>query len=341
MYTIVDYLKYYKDSNFDEVGFNVMDNLLFSILVYLPIESFDKVKSFDEFCNYSMQYKDIKTNSSLAHIAFDLLKEINGSKRYKSITVSSFVNYRDNNTQFGASKFKIGDKTIIAYKGTDHSSIGWYENFRLLYLFPTYTQSVAYDYLKKNILKSDKNIYLCGHSKGGNLSISSALLCDKTLLKKIVKIYNFDGPGVLSKEFNSERFNIISEKLVNIIPTGSVIGAFLYNQGYDVVESVSSLFNEHYPNSWCIFGTKFVHGKLSKVSQKLHVSTTKGVSELNQNDIRDAIESIINVLGKEGKSDFDFSFNDVKEIIKNMKGIDKNVSRLLITILSNMLNLGN
>ena len=26
-----------------------MDNLLFSILVYLPIESFDKVKSFDEF----------------------------------------------------------------------------------------------------------------------------------------------------------------------------------------------------------------------------------------------------------------------------------------------------
>ena len=29
MYTIVDYLKYYKDSNFDEVGFNVMDNLLF------------------------------------------------------------------------------------------------------------------------------------------------------------------------------------------------------------------------------------------------------------------------------------------------------------------------
>lgn len=78
-------------------------------------------------------------------------------------------------------------------------------------MFPTYTQSVAYDYLKKNILKSDKNIYLCGHSKGGNLSISSALLCDKTLLKKIVKIYNFDGPGVLSKEFNSERFNIISK----------------------------------------------------------------------------------------------------------------------------------
>ncbi len=77
-----------------------------------------------------------------------------------------------------ASKFKIGDKTIIAYKGTDHSSIGGGENFRLLYLFPTYTQSVAYDYLKKNILKkSDKNIYLCGHSKGGNLSISSALFC--------------------------------------------------------------------------------------------------------------------------------------------------------------------
>ena len=69
MYTIVDYLKYYKDSNFDEVGFNVMDNLLFSILVYLPIESFDKVKSFDEFWNYETLKEELESNFSKYFIA--------------------------------------------------------------------------------------------------------------------------------------------------------------------------------------------------------------------------------------------------------------------------------
>ena len=56
MYTIFDYLEYYKDTNLNEININEIDNLLFSILVYLPISSFDKKMNFSEFANYALKY---------------------------------------------------------------------------------------------------------------------------------------------------------------------------------------------------------------------------------------------------------------------------------------------
>lgn len=44
MFTIYDYLDYYKNCSFEEVGFNQMDAMLFACLVYLPIKSFSENK---------------------------------------------------------------------------------------------------------------------------------------------------------------------------------------------------------------------------------------------------------------------------------------------------------
>ena len=41
MYTLKDYLKYYKNVPINKVDINDIDNLLFSTLVYLPIKSFE------------------------------------------------------------------------------------------------------------------------------------------------------------------------------------------------------------------------------------------------------------------------------------------------------------
>ena len=42
MYTIYDYLKYYKDESFNDLPWNMIDNLLCSILSYVPLKSFNK-----------------------------------------------------------------------------------------------------------------------------------------------------------------------------------------------------------------------------------------------------------------------------------------------------------
>ena len=44
MYKILDYVKYYKNISFNDVKLNVMDNLIGSILAYLPVESLQGIK---------------------------------------------------------------------------------------------------------------------------------------------------------------------------------------------------------------------------------------------------------------------------------------------------------
>ena len=44
MFTLINYLEYYKNQSFNDTKFNQMDALLFSCLAYLPLASFDKPK---------------------------------------------------------------------------------------------------------------------------------------------------------------------------------------------------------------------------------------------------------------------------------------------------------
>ena len=49
MYTIIDYLNYYKNLDLEEATFNKIDDLLFAILVYLPVETFQNEITLEEF----------------------------------------------------------------------------------------------------------------------------------------------------------------------------------------------------------------------------------------------------------------------------------------------------
>ena len=45
MYTIIDYLNYYKDTTVKYVKLNSQDFLIFACLSYLPLDSFDEEKN--------------------------------------------------------------------------------------------------------------------------------------------------------------------------------------------------------------------------------------------------------------------------------------------------------
>ena len=203
MYTLKDYLYYYKNTSLEEVNINEIDILLFSVLSYLPIKSFSNELDLTGFINYVNKTVNKNDYSKMGKIAYEILNSIKGSKRYKSLRVKNFINIKNESVQFGACIFCFGTNSIISYKGTDGSVIGWFENFRLGYSYPTNTQLMAIDYLNENVKFKDKNIYVCGHSKGGNLALVSSMEANNNIFKKIKKIYNFDGPGLLKEEFNS------------------------------------------------------------------------------------------------------------------------------------------
>lgn len=334
MFTIYDYLDYYKNCSFEEVGFNQMDAMLFACLVYLPIKSFSENKSYKDFVAYTF-YKD-DYSGVMKPSSFALLNKIKTSKRYENIIISNFKNVRNNDTQFGAMSVRFNDNLLIAFKGSDSSLISWIENLRLNYQYPTYTQNKGIKYAKDNILDSDKNVYLVGHSKGGNLAMCAGMEIPSGLRDKVKVIYNFDGPGFLKKEYE-KKFNLIKEKVVNIVPTGSVVGMCLYNDNFKSVKSKDLAFGEHYPVGWGVFGEFFVKTSLSRVSKQIHEMTTTNLDAVDKKQLGETIEELCKGLGVDYDSDFHLSMSEIWEIIRNMKGIDPKVYKYLTSVMQTLM----
>lgn len=336
MFTIYDYLDYYKNCSFEEIGFNQMDAMLFACLVYLPIKSFSENKSYKDFVSYAYTFYKDDYSGVMKPSSFALLNKIKISKRYENIIISNFKNVRNNDTQFGAMSVRFNDNLLIAFKGSDSSLISWIENLRLNYQYPTYTQSKGIKYAKDNILDSDKNVYLVGHSKGGNLAMCAGMEIPSGLRDKVKVIYNFDGPGFLKKEYE-KKFNLIKEKVVNIVPSGSVVGMCLYNDIFKSVKSKDLAFGEHYPVGWGVFGEFFVKTSLSRVSKQIHEMTTTNLDAVDKKQLGETIEELCKGLGVDYDSDFHLSMSEIWEIIRNMKGIDPKVYKYLTSVMQTLM----
>ena len=75
IFTIIDYLKFYKDTSFDDVRWNDLDNLLGAILVYLPVPSFKEGKNLKELYDYALS-KTLATSSFMAPKAMEILRKL-------------------------------------------------------------------------------------------------------------------------------------------------------------------------------------------------------------------------------------------------------------------------
>ena len=339
MYTIYDYLKYYKDYDTKEVPWNNIDNLLLSIIVYIPLKSFMGTISFDEMCNKIIEFKFTNKTEFLAPKIKELIEIIKDSKRYRKLKFKNFVNKIDKNTQFGAMTCKINGNKIIVFKGTDRSIIGWLENFRLMYEYPTYTQELAYKYLKNNIGLFDKKIYIVGHSKGGNMAMYSAMNLDAFKFHKIKNIINFDGPGFMKKEYDSDKFKKMSSKLINIIPSNSYIGVLMYNSEYVPIKTSARAMNVHYPIYWNTYGTEFVIEKLSNMSKGLHKRTSSQLDNVDCDKFKLYFETTFNTIDYKKTSNISLGLKDIINIFKTVRGIDKETSEYVTSVLKSMIKM--
>ncbi len=324
MYKIEDYLKYYKDTSIKDISLNDLDLAVFAIFAYLPLKPFKGKKKIEDIL---LELNDIKNSLSLGGMtsyAITLINLINKSIRYKNIKFYNLVSIVDANTQFEAIKIKFNKYSIISYKGTNNSIIGWKENFRLSYMYPSYTQAMAKKYFLDNINIFDRNIYLVGHSKGGNLAISTSMEVSNKRIKRIV---NYDGPGLLDNEFNSEKFNNIKDRLVNYLPENSVIGILMNNTNYHYVKADGFGFTCHYMNNWYTYGTMFEESKLSKTSQKLHDNNVESLKVAKKSELEKVIETFFGVVENNGINKFSdihkMNKTTLLKTINQLKGVSK------------------
>ncbi len=337
MYNIYDYINYYKDSSLEEVPWNIMDNLICSCIVYSPIKEFHIAKDI-EYLHIEINKRDNFGKSDLMTPKVKrILTLLVGSKRYKDLMIIDYTDKVNAKTQFGAMTFKIGKTKIISFKGSDGCLIGWQENFRIAYEYPTYTHTLAINYLNEHINFSDKNVYVCGHSKGGNLALVSAMEINSFKFNKIKEIHNFDGPGLRKQEFESKKYLKVKDKLVNIVPEASYVGVLMYSENLNVVTTNELGINVHFPTSWNIFGEHFVTGKLTLFSKELHNSSTKKVENLDYDKVRETMEMAFKTVKKEYSSRINLKLKDFIDILKGLAGADKETTKYIITIITAMI----
>lgn len=216
-----------------------------------------------------------------------LLEALSSSERFSSLGVFAFRYELDDETQtqFCAVSLKLGSKTgpdiFVAFRGTDNTLIGWKEDCNMGFICPVPAQVLAAEYLdeiascssfmgtsgyemscatpcinKSFINKpciNKPNIIVAGHSKGGNLAVYAASFCSSAAQKRIVHVYNFDGPGFDAKVLSRPEYQRICERTTTFVPQSSVVGMLLgHEEPYIVIHSEQSGLMQHDLYSWCI-----------------------------------------------------------------------------------------
>ncbi len=264
MENLFSYVKKWQNYSLLTKEFNNIDSLIFCALAYLK---FDDCLQYDEevtIHDLYLKYQPFNINNNIFYQHSEkLLKSIYNTTRYKDIKVTNYKRINDVKIekQFGAMTFILpSNQRYIAFSGTDATLTGWKENFNLSYLTVIPSQQEAKNYVEEISSKTTDTIFIGGHSKGGNLAMYAAIYCNKKDQEKIIKVYNYDGPGLPKEVFKTKEFLAIQKKIKTYVPKFSIVGYLFYNEtDIQFIFSYQLGFLEHDLFSWVIQNDNFAY----------------------------------------------------------------------------------
>ena len=255
MSNINDYLSWRGDLEIDEKNaFNEIDSMIlsrFSYLIFYRIQ----MEEIETIESISKKMKDFKNEEFRFNGDKELITKLGVSERFKNMKVTDFVekNERETERQFGAITIHNSDEEMyISYIGTDETIYGWKEDFNMSFMDYVPCQIDGKNYFKNIAQKyPNKKIRVGGHSKGGNVAIYSAIMSPKDIQDRIIKVYNYDGPGFNSKLAEKVKDEPILEKIETYLPQESVIGRIMeHKEKCEVVQSIEKGIMQHDIYSW-------------------------------------------------------------------------------------------
>ncbi len=267
---VFDYLEWRGDLSFKESEFNEVDALILTILSYLDYSCTKggrivTLESAIRCCK--VQPEKIRYNGSatdLMRITLDLAIKAAKSARFAGTYVSDYENTvsEEREMQFSAVNFILKDNTVFtAFRGTDVSLVGWKEDFNLTFMDRIPSQLEAEKYAERIHNRFNRPMRIGGHSKGGNVAVWAGAHLSESGKKKLIQIYDNDGPGFSRSFINSPEYRDISEKVITFIPESSIIGVMMEKEDYITIKSSEVSVRQHIPFSWMVTGTQFVRAE--------------------------------------------------------------------------------
>ncbi len=225
------------------------------------------------------------------------------SPRFRDIRVHFFADAFDieREQQFSAVTFVLEDDTaFIAFRGTDMSIVGWKEDLNMAYLSPVPSQQAAAEYLDAvgKRLPFKQKLRVGGHSKGGNLAVYAAMKCSPSVQRRILDVYNHDGPGFRSSVLETPEYRAIESRVFKILPESSFVGMLLADtQSYRVVESTGFGVMQHDAFTWEVSNCDFVYAeKLTDGALYMHKTLSEWLESMPDDQRRLLVEAIFKLI---------------------------------------------
>ena len=348
MANILDYIDWRGDIPFARDPINAVDLLIFSVISYADMDSLfqgERVLTLPELAG---RYLSAGIDqSALAYDPKPVLMKTSESVRFGNVLVGGYVNRLDKETetQFSAVIFQISrDTSIVAFRGTDNTITGWREDFNASYQ-KTHSQDLAMRYLNQI---QDETLYVCGHSKGGNLAIYASSFCNKDVQDRIVSAVSFDGPGFMDETVSAPGYERILSRTMLYLPECTVIG-LLMNQLSEriIVESTETLMMQHNPYSWKVMGCEFVKAKeLSSFSQYVEEIMDGWIKDTTVEEKKNFVNTLFTALEANGAETFQelsaSKLNTISSVLKFLRESNTKDIKTLGDTLSKLIgNTGN
>ena len=356
MATLNDFVIWRGDLSFAQSPFCEVDGAILSIMSYFD---YDIVIGEDElpiplvYKNVVSDYLSVDDSGEIrlglifpTKKYIEILKLIGSSKRYGDIEISDYIN--DVNIkdcyQFSAMTFHLNDGSLaVVFRGTDDTLVGWREDFCLSFMDKIPSQKFAVEYLNFIAEKyPEKSIYVCGHSKGGNLSIYSSVYARDDVKNRIVKAYSYDGPGLSDTAVESDSYRAIAPKLCPFLPQSSTIGAMFNNGSFKVVKSKGVGAYQHDLSMWEVLGPEFVKLKALTHKGQKHQNNFKAMMQkMTIEEKQNFVNIMFSAIEKTGAHTLldmnETMLKNLSLIIKSINGLTKEERELMIEIIKKLL----
>ena len=344
MPSIIDYANSFTKS-FKEAPFSEVDSLVLSELTYSHFDGF--VQPVQHLLCPARRLRDIMSPESAMVILSGihdpegerrLIEAVLKNPRYESLRISRYVSKLDSEKelQFCGVTYLLGGFIYVAFRGTDSTVVGWKEDFNMSFMSTVPAQALAAEYLNATARRFSGKIYVGGHSKGGNLAIFSAVMCDDKVQKRIVNVFSHDGPGFRANTLDKARFGAIKSRIKKTVPQSSLVGMVLESEeAYTTIQSNASGLMQHSPYTWEVENGAFVSlDTITKGAQYIDGVLSKWLADLSDDKREMFVDSLFRVIEATGaKSTKDLSsinIAKIKDALSEIKSLDSETKSFVL-----------
>ncbi len=352
---VIDYIAWRGDIPFSGAGLNEVDNLIFCLLSYVDLDGIVSSNPAEgitvrEAAKEYFFTHDPKEQRPLGLIVpgeiCDLFRAMANAPRYRDLILSGYINEisEEREMQFSVLTIHLsGGGYYVAFRGTDDTIVGWKEDFNLSWMDEVPAQRKAVEYLNDLKLPAGADLYVGGHSKGGNLAIWGAVHASPEVRKRLVRVYSNDGPGFSEAMLNTEAYRSLSDRIVTLVPRSSLVGLMLDHDEFDIIRSSRLGIFQHNGLSWEVLGGQFVRDKqLSSRGRRNDTVIRERITHMSRDEKRVFTKLFFGILESTGARTLtelnQGSIRNVVTMLRTVNDMDKDTKELAMYLISRLFN---